>query len=66
MRDDDNDRAARLELAQRILQGGFALAVEIGVGLVEHDQERIAVERARERDALALSGGERGLPDRVS
>ena len=47
-----------LSSRKHIVQGGFALAVEIGVGLVEHDQERIAIERARERDALALAGGE--------
>ena len=35
-----------------------AFGVEIGVGLVEHDQERVAVERARKRDALALAGGQ--------
>ena len=37
-----------------------ALGVEIGVGLVEHDQERIAIERARQRDALRLPGRQRG------
>ena len=36
-----------------------AFGVEIGVGLVEHDQERVAVERARERNALRLAGGQR-------
>ena len=43
----------------------LALVVEVGVRLVEDDKERIAVERAGETDALALSAGERGtaLPD---
>ena len=36
-------------------QRRFAFGVEIGVRLVEHDQERIAVERPRQRDALALA-----------
>ena len=43
-------------LAQRLV----ALGVEVGIRLVEHDQERIAVERARERDALRLPGRQRG------
>ena len=41
--------------AQRLV----AFGVEVGVGFVEHDQERIAVERARKRDALRLAGGQR-------
>src|ERR1043165_8486996 len=27
----------------------------MGMGLVEHDQDRLAIERARQRDALALA-----------
>ena len=41
---------------QRLL----ALVVEIGVRLVEHDEERIAVERAGQADALALAAGQAG------
>jgi len=40
----------------RARQRLLALAIQIGIRLVEHDQEWIAVKRARERDALALSG----------
>src|SRR5262245_28576598 len=67
MRDDDDDGAALLELPQRLLQGDFALAVEVGVGFVEHDQEWIAIKRACECDALPLSGGEhrRSVADRA-
>ena len=36
-----------------------AVGVEIGVGLVEHHQEGIAVERARQSDQLPLPGRER-------
>ena len=43
----------------RLGQRVFALGVEVGVGLVEHDQERIAVERPGERHALALAGRQR-------
>src|SRR6185503_13518533 len=54
MRNHDDDRAARLEITQRILQRYLALGVEIGGRLVEHDEEWIAVECASERDALPL------------
>ena len=36
-----------------------AFGVEVRVGLIEHDQKRVAVERARERNALRLAGGQR-------
>ena len=44
----------------RLGQGVLALGVEVGVGLVEHDEERIAVERAGQADALALPGRQPG------
>ena len=59
MRDDDDDAAARAHAHNGLRQRLIAVGVEIGVGLVEHDQERIAVERAGQRDALPLSGRER-------
>ena len=40
---------------QRLL----AFVVEVGIRLVEHHQPRLAVERARERDALPLAGRKR-------
>ena len=55
MPDHDGGHAARLELCERGAQRRFALRVEIGVGLVQHHQPRIAVQRSRERDALALT-----------
>ena len=48
-------RTPRIAWRQRLV----AFGVEIGIRLVEHDQERIAIERARERDALALPGRQR-------
>ena len=60
VRNDDRDAAARLDAFDRLGEGGLALAVEIGVRLVHHHQERIAVERAGQADALALAGRERG------
>ena len=59
VRDQHDDGAARLEVGDGLAQGQLALVVEIGVRLVEHDQERVAIERARQRDALALSARER-------
>ena len=59
VRDHDDDRAPRLGALDRGQQRGLAVLVEIGVGFVEHQQERIAVERARQRDALALAAGQR-------
>ena len=59
MRDDDDDAAARATREDRLGQGFVAFGIEIGIRLVEHDQERIAVERARQRDALRLTGRER-------
>ena len=46
---------ARKRVGQRLLAGG----VEIGVGLVEHDQRRVAEEGARQRDALLLAARQR-------
>ena len=60
MGDDDDDAAAVAHAHDGLAERFVALGVEIGVRLVQHDQERIAVERARERDALRLPGRERG------
>ena len=49
-------RATRRRIASSTLALG--LAVEVGGRLVEQQQRRVAQERARERDALALAGGE--------
>ena len=60
MGDDDGDAAAPADRQDRLGQRRVALGVEVGVGLVEDDEERVAIERAGQRDALALAGGERG------
>ena len=39
-------------------QRGFAVRVQTGVRLVEHDHARPAVQRARQPDPLALAAGE--------
>ncbi len=61
----DHDAAARAYFHNRLGQRLVALGVEVGIRLVEHHEERIAIERARERDALALAGREHrtALPD---
>ena len=58
VRHDDDDAAVGLDLADRVHQRLAALAVEVRVRLVEHHERRVAVERAGERDALALAAGE--------
>ena len=59
MRDHDGDGAAGAQPENGAGQRFIAFGIEIRVGLVQYDQERIAVERASERDALRLSGRER-------
>ncbi len=59
VRDHDDDAPAGPGREDRLGQGLLPLGVEVRVRLVEHDQEGIAVERARKRNALALAGGER-------
>ena len=55
MSDEDHRAAGRLELLQRRQQGGLAVGIEAGVGLVQNDERRHAVERTREADALTLA-----------
>ena len=59
MGDDDDDAAPGAHPVHRRGQRRLALVVEVGVGLVEHHQEGIAVERARQPDALALPARKR-------
>ena len=59
MRDHHHDGAARAQPENGARQRLVAFGIEIGIGLVEHDKERIAIERARERQALRLPGRQR-------
>src|SRR5690606_14444648 len=52
VRDDDNDRAARLELAELAAERECAPAIEPGERLVEEQQRRPGEQRACEREAL--------------
>ncbi len=58
--DGDHRRAPRLQVCDGGEQGGFTGHVEIGVGLIEDDDARIAEERTGERDPLPLAAGQRG------
>ena len=64
--DDDDDALAFAHAENCAGQRFVALGVEVGVRLIENDQERIAVDRAGERDPLRLAGGKRSalLADR--
>ena len=55
MRDHDDDAAAPAHAKYRLRQRRLAVGVEVRVGLVEHDEEGVAVECARERDPLLLT-----------
>ena len=54
--DHHGDATSRLDADDGLGKGGFAFGVEVRVRLVEDDEERIAVERAGQADALALPG----------
>ena len=58
MRDDDRNTAALADAFDGARKRRFAFGVEIGIGFVEDDQERIFVKRTCERDALALAAGQ--------
>ena len=57
MRDHDR-RPARHQRPERVLNERLALGVERARGLVEDQDRRVLQDRARDRDALALSAGE--------
>ena len=59
MADDDRDRAFRAALADGGQERGGALAVEVGVRLVEQQQAGRAIDRASQADALAHAARER-------
>ena len=58
MSDYDHGRATGGGPENGLHQGRFALLVEVGVGLVQHQQDRVVVKRARQGDALRLPGRE--------
>src|SRR3989449_7459214 len=59
---DDERGPAAPQRAQPVLDGGLALRVEAGRGLVEDQDARIGEDRPRNRDPLALAAGELHAP----
>ena len=59
MCDHDCNTAAGAHTQNRDGQRRIPRRIKIRIRLVEHDKERIAIERARERNALPLTGRER-------
>ena len=56
MCDHDGDAAALAYAHDGAAQRLVAFGIEIRVRLVQHHEERIAIERTRERDPLRLAG----------
>ncbi|MCY1434219.1 hypothetical protein D9M71_502750 [compost metagenome] len=56
--DQDQRALLRLDLFDRLQQGALAEVIEVGVGFIEHDQRRQAVQGPGQADALALATGE--------
>ena len=58
---DENDRGApTFGLRDRLDQALLAVGVEAGVGLVENEEPRLTVQRARQAEALTLAAGQEG------
>ena len=55
---DDDRGAARKQPAQTLLDPPLGVQVDVGGRLVEHEDARVGDQRARERDQLALAGGQ--------
>ncbi|MNC60804.1 hypothetical protein D3C75_1107060 [compost metagenome] len=55
MRHDEHCGAGFLELLQGYAQCALAHIVQVGVGLIEHDQARVAINGTGKADALALA-----------
>ena len=56
MRDHNQDTPTLAHSLDRLGEGLIALSIEVRVGLIEHDQERIAVEGSCQSQPLALTG----------
>ncbi len=62
MRHDHDDATLRAHCGDCTCQGLLALLVEMGIRLIKHDQEGIAIEGPREAHALALADREGRAP----
>ena len=56
MRDHNHDAHTLAHSGDCLGEGLIALSIEVRVGLIEHDQKRIAVEGACQSHPLALTG----------
>jgi hypothetical protein len=56
---DDDDAAPPAHGRDRAGQSGIAFGVEVRVGRVEHDEERVTIERARKSDPAQKRGRKR-------
>ena len=56
MRIYDYDAATRADPLDCFRQSSFSFAIEIRIGLIRNDDERVAVERARQGQTLPLTG----------
>src|SRR5262245_15028395 len=63
--DYDGDAATGPHTQDRRSQRLLPFVIEIGVGFIKHDEERITIKRARKRHTLPLTGRKRapGLAD---
>ena len=52
VRDHDHDAAAGADAENGLRQCRLAFGIQVGIRLIQNHQERIVVERARERDPL--------------
>ena len=61
MADEEDAFFLCLQLCNDLVEGFFAVAVEVGIGFVEDNHGRVFVQRAGKTDTLALTAGE-GAP----
>ena len=59
---DHDHRDLPIQGLQRLRKRQFAGAIEVGIGFVQHQQLRVAVQRPRQGDALALPRGQQHVP----
>ena len=66
MGNDDDDAAACPDAHDRFTECLLALCIQIGVGFVEDDEERLSIQGTGKGYALALAGGKRCPPSPIS
>src|SRR5262245_41313717 len=56
VRNHDNNTATFPDLADSLHERPISFGIEVRIRFIEHDKERVTVKRAREGNALTLSG----------